>query len=104
MLCKISIGIKLFVQELQVPSIKQEASTSTSTLIPNVQILVVNLAWTQVFIDYIRDHKLPDNKVEVEQITRRSKDYILVGDRLYRRDASSGVLLKCITPEEGQQS
>jgi len=64
---------------------------------------VVNPAWTQVFIDYIRDHKLPKNKVEAEQITRRSKNYVLVGDRLYRWGASSGVLLKCITPEEGQK-
>ena len=64
---------------------------------------MVNLAWTQVFIDYIQDHKLPDNKVEVEQIMRRSKNYVLVGDMLYQWGASSGVLLKCITPEEGQQ-
>ena len=57
----------------------------------------------QVFIDYIREHKLPDDKVEAEQITRRSKNYVLVGDRLYRQGASSSVLLKCITPEEGQK-
>jgi hypothetical protein len=57
----------------------------------------------QVFIDYIRDHKLPNNKVEVEQIMRRSKNYVLVGDMLYRRGASSGVLLKFITPKEGQE-
>ena len=57
----------------------------------------------QVFIDYIRDHKLPDDKVEVEQITRKSKNYVLVRDRLYRRGASFGVLLKCITPKEGQK-
>ena len=41
--------------------------------------------------------------MEAEQITRRSKNYVLVGDRLYRWGASSGVLLKCITPEEGQK-
>ena len=88
----------MFVQELD---IKQETSTSTDTPIPDVQVLVINPAWTQVFIDYIRDHKLPDDKVEVEQITRRSKNYVLVGDRLYRQGTSSGVLLKCITPKEG---
>ena len=57
----------------------------------------------QVFIDYIRDHKLPDDNVEAEKIMHKSKNYVLVGDRLYRWGASSGVLLKCITPEEGQQ-
>ena len=43
----------VFVQELQVPSIKQEASTPTSTPTPDVQVLVVNLTWMQVFINYI---------------------------------------------------
>ena len=43
----------VFIQELQVPSIKKEASTPTSTPTPDVQVLVVNPAWTQVFIDYI---------------------------------------------------
>jgi hypothetical protein len=46
----------VFVQELQVCSIKQEDSISTSTPTHDAQILVVNPAWTQVFIDYIRDH------------------------------------------------
>ena len=74
----------------------------TSNLTPDIQVLVVNPAWTQVFIDYIRDHKLPDDKVEVEQITCRSKNYVLLRDRLYQWGTSSGVLLKCITPKEGQ--
>jgi hypothetical protein len=93
----------VFVQELQVPSIKQEDSTPTSTLAPDVQVLVVNLTWTQVFIYYIRDYKLLADKIEAEQIMRRSKNYILVEDRLYRRDASSYVLLKCFTHEEGRE-
>ena len=61
---QVSAGV--FVQELDVPSIKQEASTSTGTPTPGTQVLIINPAWTQVFIDYIRDHKLPDNKVEAE--------------------------------------
>ena len=74
----------MFIQELKVPSIKQEASTSTGTPTLDVQVLVVNPTWMQVFIDYIQEHKLPDNKVEAKQITHRSKNYVLVGDRLYR--------------------
>ena len=93
----------MFVQELQVPPIKQEPSTSIGTLTPDFELLVVNPAWTQVFIDYIQDHKLPDDKVEAEQIMRRSKNYVLVRDRLYQWGASSGILLKCITPKEGHK-
>jgi hypothetical protein len=43
----------VFVQELDIPSIKQEVSTSTDTPMVDVQVLVINPAWTQVFIDYI---------------------------------------------------
>ena len=40
----------VFVQELQVPLIKQEASTSIGTPTPDVQVLVVNPAWMQVLL------------------------------------------------------
>jgi hypothetical protein len=38
----------------------------------------------------------------VEQLIRRAKSYILVGDKLYRWGASSGVLMKCVPREEGK--
>jgi hypothetical protein len=37
-----------------------------------------------------------------EQLIRRAKSYVLVGDKLYRRGASSGVLMKCVPREEGK--
>jgi hypothetical protein len=37
-----------------------------------------------------------------EQITRQAKSYVLVGDNLYRRGATSGVLMKCVPWEEGK--
>jgi hypothetical protein len=37
-----------------------------------------------------------------EQLIRRAKSYALVGDKLYRWDASSGVLMKCVAREEGK--
>jgi hypothetical protein len=46
---------------------------------------------------------LPADKEEATQVVQRSKNYILVGDKLYRRAASSGVLLKCITADEGKE-
>jgi hypothetical protein len=32
---------------------------------------------------------------------RRSKGFVLVEDKLYRRGARSGVLMKCVTTDEG---
>jgi hypothetical protein len=37
-----------------------------------------------------------------EQLIRRAKSYVLVGDKLYRRGATSGVLMKCVPREEGK--
>jgi hypothetical protein len=37
-----------------------------------------------------------------EQLIRHTKSYILVRDKLYRRCASSGVLMKCVPQEEGK--
>lgn len=59
---------------------------------PDRQLMVIVPDWMQVFIDYIRDHKLPQDKALTEQVTRRSKSYVLVGDKLYQHDASSRVL------------
>jgi hypothetical protein len=38
----------------------------------------------------------------VEQLIRRAKSYVLVEDKLYRRGASSGVLIKCVPAQEGK--
>jgi hypothetical protein len=60
-------------------------------------------SWTQDFIDYIKENKLPENKEEATRIIRRSKNYVFVGNNLYRRAASSGVLLKCVSSEKGRE-
>jgi hypothetical protein len=37
-----------------------------------------------------------------EQLIRRAKSYVLVGDKLYRWRATFGVLMKCVPREEGK--
>jgi hypothetical protein len=66
--------------------------------------MVITRLWTQDFIDYIKENKLPSNKEDATRIIRRSKNYVLVGDNLYRRATSSGVLLKYISREEEKKS
>jgi hypothetical protein len=92
----------VFVEELPSPSIKQTGEITSKPPAPTTQIMVITRSWTQGFIDYITENKLLSNKEEATRIIRRSKNYILVGDNLYRRVASSGVLLKCISREEGK--
>jgi uncharacterized membrane-anchored protein len=64
--------------------------------------MMIDMDWRQPFIDYIREQKVPSDKNLAEQLIRRAKSYVLVGDKLYRRGTSSGVLMKCIAREEGK--
>lgn len=86
----------VFVQELIKPPIKDQVTEEIDTPMPDRQLMIVTLDWIKVFIDYILHHKLIKHKVQIEQVTRRSNNYVLVGDKLYRWGASSGVLMKCI--------
>ena len=61
--------------------------------------------WRIQFIGFIREFKLPSGveakNAQAVQIIRRSKSFVLVGDNLYKRSASS-ILMKCVTLEEGK--
>jgi hypothetical protein len=59
--------------------------------------MMIDVDWRHPFIDYIREQKVP-----IEQIIHRARSYVLVGDKLYRRGATSGVLMKCFPREEGK--
>jgi predicted choloylglycine hydrolase len=100
-MAKVPPGV--FVEELPSPSIKQPGRITPEPPAPTIQIMVITRSWTQDFIDYIKENKLSANKEEATRIIRRSNNYVLVGDNLYRRATSSGVLLKCITREEGKE-
>jgi hypothetical protein len=63
---------------------------------------LIDVDWRQPFIDYIREQKVPTEKNLAEQLICHAKSYVLVGDKHYRRGASSGVLMKCVPREEGK--
>jgi hypothetical protein len=88
----------VFVHELHAPSIPQPAPTTTDPAHPPAgqEVMMIDVDWRQPFIDYLREQKVPSDKNLVEQRIRRAKSYVLVGDKLYRRGASSGVLMKCV--------
>jgi ribonuclease HI len=88
----------LFVHELHVPSIPEPAPTTTDPA-PSQggqEVMMVDVDWRQSFIDYIHEQKVPTDKNLAEEIIRRAKSYVLVGDKLYWRGATSRVLMKCV--------
>jgi hypothetical protein len=64
--------------------------------------MMIDVNWRQHFIDYIREQKVSSDKNLDEQLIRRAKSYVLVGDKLYRRGTTCGVLMMCVPREEGK--
>ena len=68
--------------------------------------MMIGTDWRTMFIDYIKDKVLPPgikkDNAEAVRIMCRSKNYVLVDDKLYKRGAGSGILMKCVTTEEGK--
>jgi hypothetical protein len=60
------------------------------------EVMMIDVDWRQPFIDYLSEQKVPSDKNLAEQLICRAKSYVLVGDKLYRRGTSSGVLMKCV--------
>jgi hypothetical protein len=59
----------------------------------------------EAYIDFIRDQRLlagmDAKSAEAVCVMRRSKGFILVDNKLYRSGAQSGVLMNCVTGEDG---
>jgi hypothetical protein len=64
--------------------------------------MMIHVDWRQPFIDYLSEQKVPSDKNLAEQLIRRAKSCVLVGDKLYKRGESSGVLMKCVPKQEGK--
>jgi ribonuclease HI len=94
----------VFVHELHAPSIPEPAPTTTDPAPSQAgqEVMMIDVDWRQPFIDYIREQKVPTDKKLAKQIIRLAKFYMLIGDKLYRWGATSGVLMKCVPREEGK--
>jgi hypothetical protein len=68
---------------------------------------MIEVDWRVAFIDYIQEHKLSlgidPKSAEATRILQRSKGYVLVGGNLYKHGSASGILMKCVSKEEGKE-
>jgi hypothetical protein len=94
----------VFVHELHAPSIPEPVMTTTdpAPTPAGQKVMMIDVDWQQPFIDYIREQKVPTDKNLAEQLIHQAKSYVILGDKLYRRGATSGVLMKCVPREEGK--
>jgi hypothetical protein len=63
---KVPLGV--FIEELSAPSIKQPSEITLELPASGIHILVITTSWTQVFIDYIKENKLPADKEEATRL------------------------------------
>jgi hypothetical protein len=100
---------RVFVHELHHPSIKllDQSTIAQGPLEPDQEVLMIEVDWRVMFLDYIKEHKLPPGvdpkSTKATRILRRSKGYVLVGDNLYKHGSASGILMKCVRTEEGRE-
>ena len=71
------------------------------------EVLIIEEDWQIQLIEFIKEFKLPPHvdpkSAEAARIIRHSKGFVLVSDNLYKR-STSGILMKCVTLEEGKTS
>ena len=58
--------------------------------------------WREPFIRYLTDGSGYTDRIENERLMRRSKQYLLVDGKLWRKNAKEEILMKCITKEDGE--
>jgi len=78
-----------------------EKQSNEPMLVDNTTLATSSRDWCAPFIRYISDGSGFQDKTENECLIRRSKNYILVDGKLMRKNASSEVLLKCISQDDG---
>jgi hypothetical protein len=61
------------------------------------EVMMLEVTWLQPYLAYLINKKLPDDVVEAQRITQRSKAFVVVNGELYKKRIS-GVLQRCVTP------
>src|SRR5438105_1472214 len=92
----------VFVQQLLQSTISEEATEPVNKPI-EAEVFTINPDWTTPYLNYLLHDELPEDRAEAERIARRSRRYVVVGgEELYRR-GTSGILMRCISKEDGRK-
>jgi hypothetical protein len=66
------------------------------------EVMMTEETWMQPYLAYIINKTLPEGTVEAKRIIRRSKAFVVVQGKLYKKSIT-GILQRCVTPQEGQE-
>jgi hypothetical protein len=66
------------------------------------EVMTIEETWMQPYLAYMVNKTLPEDTVQAKRIIRRSKAFVVLQGKLYKRSIT-GVLQRCVTPQEGQE-
>ena len=103
-LSRAQIPQSVFVHDIHMPSVGTDLvdkPPNGAMLIDDTTPTTSSNDWRTPFIKYFSDGSGFQDKTENERLIRRSRNYILVDGKLMHKNASSEVLLKCISQDDG---
>jgi hypothetical protein len=66
------------------------------------KVMMIEETWMQPYLAYMINKTLLEDTVQAKRIIRRSKAFVVLQGKLYKRSIT-GVLQRCVTPQEGQE-
>jgi ribonuclease HI len=66
------------------------------------EVMMIEETWMQPYLAYMINKTLPEDIVEAKRIIRRSKAFVVLQGKLYKKSIT-GVLQRCVNPQEGQE-
>jgi hypothetical protein len=64
--------------------------------------MMIEETWMQPYLAYMVNKTLSEDIVEAKRIIRRSKAFVVLQGKLYKKSIT-GILERCVTPQEGQE-
>jgi ribonuclease HI len=78
------------------------SGTEKASIAEIEEVMMIEETWMQPYLAYMINKMLPEDTVEARRIIRRSKAFVVLQGKLYKKSIS-GVLQRCVTPQEGQE-
>jgi ribonuclease HI len=77
------------------------SKTGMASIVEPEEVVMIEETWMQSYLAYMMNKILPKDTVEAQRIIRRSKAFVILQGKLYKKSIT-GVLQRCVTPHEGQ--
>ncbi|XP_015693569.1 uncharacterized protein LOC107304345 [Oryza brachyantha] len=112
---RMQVPTDIFVEHLTKPTVEKKAkpkpAPSEATDEGNngepsdydCTVAVINDDWRTPIIKFLTEEVLPTDKAEAERVSPRSYCYFVSDEELLRQSVS-GILMRCVLPDEGNKS